>query len=183
MQILRRIVSHRFMPELCLAVGMIVLCIVSRLLPHPPNFTPLGAAALFAGASLSRTWKALLLPLTAMLLSDLIIGMHALAPLIYLAMAAYVLLGRRLSHTPGAGSVLLASLAGSTIFYLITNAGVWLMSYQWTLAGFTRCYVAAIPFFGNTIAGDLSYAALIFGLAALARRTSRLSWGTPELSR
>jgi hypothetical protein len=170
MQTIRRVFSHRLLPELSLVVGMIALCVASRLLPHPPNFTPLGAAALFAGATMSRTWKALALPLTAMLLSDLLIGMHTLAPVIYLAMGGYVLLGRRLATAGGPVRIVTSSLIGSTLFFLITNGAVWMVSYEATLAGLTRCYATAIPFFGNTVAGDLSYSVLLFGLATAAQR-------------
>lgn len=148
-----------------------------RLLPHPPNFTPIGAMALFGGAYLGRRAFAFAAPLGALLLSDLVLGFHGSMPFVYAGVALTVLIGWALASRLSAVTVAGAALASSVLFFGLTNFGVWLTSgmYPLTLAGLTACFVAAIPFFQNTLAGDLFYSALLFGgFALLERRVPRL---------
>jgi hypothetical protein len=136
-----------------------------RLVPHPPNFTPIGAMALFSGAYLGRRSLAFVAPLGAMLLSDAILGFYSGMWVTYLAVALIVLVGwvalSRVSVLRVAG----AAVASSILFFLVSNFGTWALSgmYPHTVAGLEACYVAAIPFFQNTLAGDLFYASLLFG--------------------
>jgi len=144
----------------------------SRLLPHPPNFTPIAAIALFGGASFYDRRVAFLVPLAAMLLSDLVIGFHRLMPLVYGSFALTVLLGFWLRRRRTPQTVLGVALASSAVFFAITNFGVWAMGslYPHTLEGLIAAYVAAIPFFRNTVLGDLCYASVLFGGFALLER-------------
>jgi len=143
----------------------IVLAATLRLAPHPPNFTPIGAMALFSGAYLGRRSLAFVAPLAAMVLSDAVLGFYSGVWITYLAVALIVLLGSlalsRLSVLRVAG----AAIASSVLFFLVSNFGTWALGgmYEHTLAGLSACYIAAIPFFQNTIAGDLFYATLLFG--------------------
>jgi hypothetical protein len=145
-----------------------------RLVPHPPNFTPIGAMALFSGAYLGRRGAvALVAPLGALFLSDLVLGFYRGMPTVYFSVALIVIIGwmalRRVSPIRVGG----ASIASSVLFFVLTNFGMWLSSgfYPRTLAGLEACYIAAIPFFQNTVAGDLFYAAVLFGGFALLERT------------
>jgi len=155
----------------------IVLAAALRLVPHPPNFSPVGAIALFGGAYFGRRALAFAAPLGALLLSDAILGFHSAMAFVYAGVALIVLVGwavrSRLTPLRIAG----AALASSLLFFALTNFGVWLIDgmYPQTLAGLVACYVAAIPFFQNTIAGDLFYSALLFGGFALAE------WQLPML--
>jgi hypothetical protein len=151
---------------------MILGMALVRLLPHPWNFTPIGAMALFGGATFRNRALAFMVPLASLFVSDLVIGLHSLMWAVYGAFALMVVMGGwlrgRRRFLPIAGT----SLAGSLLFFLITNWAVWLsgMTYPKTIAGLLACYVAAIPFFGNTIAGDAFYAAMLFGGFALLER-------------
>ena len=145
-----------------------------RLVPHPPNFTPIGAMALFSGAYLGRRGAvALVAPLGALFLSDLVLGFYRGMPTVYFSVALIVIIGwmalRRVSPVRVGG----AAIASSVLFFVLTNFGMWLSSgfYPRTLAGLEACYIAAIPFFQNTVAGDLFYAAVLFGGFALLERT------------
>ena len=146
-------------------LAAIVFAAVLRLVPHPPNFTPIGAMALFSGAYLGRRALAFAAPLGAMLLSDAILGFYSGMWVTYLAIALIVLVGwvalKRVSPLRVGG----AAVASSAIFFLVSNFGTWALSgmYPNTAAGLAACYVAAIPFFQNTLAGDLFYATLLFG--------------------
>jgi hypothetical protein len=143
----------------------IVAAAALRLVPHPPNFTPIGAMALFSGAYLGRKWLALAAPLGAMLLSDAIIGFYSGFWVTYLAVALIVLLGALALTRKTPLRIGVAAVTSSLLFFLVSNFGVWAGSgmYPHTLNGLAACYVAAIPFFQNTLAGDLFYATFLFG--------------------
>ena len=141
-----------------------------RLAPHPPNFSPIDAMALFSGAYVGRRALAFAAPLLALLLSDLVLGFYAGMNFVYASVALIVLIGWALSGRRTVLRIGVAAIAGSAVFFLITNFGMWLFSgfYPLTPAGLEACYVSAIPFFQNTVAGDLFYATLLFGGFALA---------------
>jgi hypothetical protein len=136
-----------------------------RLVPHPPNFTPIGAMALFSGAYLGRRGLAFVAPLAAMLLSDLVLGFHSGMLFVYAGVALIVLLGSQALSRVTPLRVGGAAIASSILFFAVSNFGTWALSgmYAHTLAGLSACYVAAIPFFQKTVAGDLFYATLLFG--------------------
>jgi hypothetical protein len=154
-------------------LSAILLAAALRLVPHPPNFTPIGAMALFSGAYLGRRGLAFAAPLGAMVLSDAVLGFYSGFWITYVAVALIVAVGflalSRLSVLRIAG----AAIASSVLFFLVSNFGTWAMSgmYPHTLAGLSACYVAAVPFFQNTVAGDLFYAALLFGGFRVAELT------------
>jgi hypothetical protein len=100
-----------------------------------------------------------------MLLSDAILGFYSGVWMTYLAVAAVVLIGVLALARRSVVRIGLAAVASSVIFFLISNFGTWMLSgmYAHTAAGLATCYVAAIPFFQNTVAGDLFYVTLLFG--------------------
>jgi len=153
-------------------ISAVIFAAALRLLPHPPNFTPIGAMALFGGAHLGRRWIAFAAPLGALLLSDLALGFYDGMWVQYLAVAVVVLIGWAALSRVSSMRVIGAALATSLAFFLITNFGTWALSgmYPRTGAGLTACYVAAIPFFQNTVVADLFYAGLLFGGFALLER-------------
>jgi hypothetical protein len=154
-----------------------------RLVPHPPNFSPIDAMALFSGAYLGRRALAFVAPLGALLLGDAIIGFHPYMWATYLSVALIVLLGWVVQARISPVRVGAAAVASSVLFYVVTNFSVWLGSsvYPQTLSGLAACYVAAIPFFQNTLAGDLFYSALLFGGFALVEHfVPRLRAGSPQ---
>jgi hypothetical protein len=153
--------------------SIIVLAVLTRFLPFPPNVAPVAAIALFGGAYFSDKRIAFLLPLGVMLLSDMLIGLHSTLLFVYAAFAIIagigVLLGKKISPLRIAG----ASVAGSVLFYLVTNFGVWLVSgyYPLTIEGLIASYTLAIPFFHYTLIGDLLYCTVIFGAFELAKQS------------
>lgn len=163
---------------------VIILCFilsaaVARILPHPWNFTPLGAMALFSGAKLGRTWRAFLCPLVALFCGDLFVGFHRLMPMVYFSFCLSVLIGIAFENRQSLKPLSAATFLGAAQFFLITNFSVWALgnSYPHSLGGLTACYIAGLPFFGNTIAGDFCYALLFFGGFAIVERLN------PALSR
>ena len=143
-----------------------------RLVPHPPNFTPIAAMALFGAAHLRRSPLAFAAPLGALLLSDLVLGFYAGMWVQYVAVALIVLLGWVALKRVTPIRVGAAAIASSILFFVVTNFGVWMTGamYPHTLAGLAACYVAAVPFFQNTLAGDLFFSGLLFGGFALLER-------------
>lgn len=155
-----------FKPRILILLGLIVLVAVARLLPHPPNFSPVMALALFGGAYFASRWTGLAITGAAMLLSDLALGFHPLMWAVYLSFAAVVLLGGLLrDKRDRLGPVFLATVGGSLLFFITTNFAHWLMfnTYPHTLEGLVACYVAALPFLQNSLAGNLLFVGLLFG--------------------
>jgi len=152
---------------------LIILAAMSRLVPHSPNFTPIGALGLFAGAyiSMRRFW---LVPLAALLISDILIGFYHPVTMVsvYLAFILCAVIGRKvlLEHRSifRVGAI---TLSASVIFFVLSNFGDWLSGFNYpvTWEGLVTCYVMAIPFFGNTVMGDLFYVALLFGIYEMVR--------------
>ncbi len=151
-----------------LTAGLILVGAVSRLLPHPPNVTPLTAMALLGGAYLEG-WIAFAFPLAALLASDLILGFHGTMPFVYASFLAIAWLGRLLKGSRSNGRVLAACLASSLLFFIITNFGVWLGSgmYPRDAQGLAACYAAAIPFLRNSMLGDVAFTGLLFSLQTI----------------
>lgn len=146
-----------------------VLAAAGRFLPHPPNFTPVGGTALFGGAKLGRPWN-YLLPMLIMFVTDLFLGFHATMPYVYVSFLIAVFLGEKFLTRPTAGRVVGVSLISSSLFFTISNLGVWVSGglYPLTIDGLVRSFVMAVPFFQWTVAGDLVYTLGFFGLYALA---------------
>lgn len=159
-------------PRVPVLVALVAAAALSRLLPHPMNFSPIEALALFSGAMFANRWLGLAVPLLAMLAADAILGFHAGMPVVYGTILAITLFGRTLGTAPGAGRVLGASVLGVLFFYFVTNGFVWLQGgmYPMTGAGLAACYAAGIPFLDNQLAGALTYSTLLFGGFALLRQ-------------
>jgi hypothetical protein len=142
---------------------LVFLGALSRLIPHPPNFTAISAVAL-------------LVPLLAMLLSDAIMegmyrmgiwafpGFHSGMWYVYGAFAVVAMIGFWIRSQFSYGRLAIGTLCASVSFFMITNFGVWLSGwYGYTVEGLVACYVAAIPFFRNQAIGDVLFVALFFG--------------------
>ncbi|HTL70123.1 MAG TPA: DUF6580 family putative transport protein [Candidatus Eisenbacteria bacterium] len=142
-----------------------------RLLPHPMNFTPLTAIALFSGMVLPRR-AALAVPVAAMVLSDLVLGLHPLVAVTWGSFLLVALLGSALSNRPGPRTALAGTLAGSLFFFFTTNLAVFLFQdmYPKNASGLAQCFAMALPFFRSMLAGDLLYSAALFGIFAGVKR-------------
>jgi len=152
------------------------LAVIFRLIPHPANFTPVGASSIYGGYRLSRPWN-YLAPLLVMTLSDLFLGAHRTMIYVYLSILLAVWLGERLSTRARPVHVALVALGSSVAFFLITNFGVWKATglYSHTWGGLINCYVMALPFWRNALAGDLIFTGSFFLLPETARWASRLA--------
>ena len=157
-----------------LALAIIALAAALRIAPHPWNFTPVGAMALFSGAIIRDRRLALLFPLLALFAGDIFIGLYTykLMLIVYSSFLVSVAIGFWLRDRRTAGRIGAATLLGAVQFFLVTNFAVWAtgLSYPRNTAGLVACYVAGVPFFWNTLAGDAVYAVLFFGSFALAER-------------
>jgi hypothetical protein len=155
-----------------LIVGMILFAAIIRIVPHPWNLAPVGATALFSGAVIRNRVMAFVFPLLAMVAGDLVVGFHLLMPVVYTSFVISTAMGfwlREKRSTVRLGGVVLVA---AMQFFLITNFGVWMFlnTYPKTFAGLMACYAAGVPFFWNTLAGDICYSALLFGGLFLAER-------------
>src|SRR5579859_6382099 len=152
--------------------SMILAAAASRLIPHPPNVAPITAMALFGGAYLTDKRLAFLMPMAALFLSDLVLGLYGHMEVVYGSFALVALLGLSLRKRRTPLRVAGTALASSVLFFITTNFGVWAFDalYPKTVSGLMACYLAAIPFFRNTLAGDALYTTVLFGGFALAQQ-------------
>jgi hypothetical protein len=159
-------------PRFAVLAGMVLAAAAARLIPHPPNFSPIAALALFGGAQFSDKRAAFLVPLAAMFLGDLVLGLHPLIPVVYGSFALITCLGLALRRRRTALRIAGGAGAGAMLFFVLTNLGVWTFGrmYPHTPAGLLECYLAAVPFFQNTLVSDLLYSAVLFGSLALAEK-------------
>lgn len=150
---------------------IIFFAVILRLIPHPPNFAPIAAMALFGGVYLDKKY-ALIMPFLAMFISDIFLGFHSTMAFVYGSFLITGIIGLSLKSHKTRLNVIAATLISSLLFFLITNFGVWLVSglYPKSLAGLIQSYFFAIPFFRNTLLGDLFYVGLFFGSYELALR-------------
>jgi hypothetical protein len=160
-------------PRTALLTGMVMAAAALRLLPHPMNFAPVGALALFGGASFRCKRMALALPLVSLIAGDIFIGFHRLMPYVYASFLVSVAIGFWLRRSRSVIRLGAGVLAGAIQFFLVTNFALWAASigaYPKTPGGLLACYIAGIPDFWNTLAGDTFYAAVLFGGLALIER-------------
>jgi len=163
--------------RLMVLVGMILSAAASRLIPHPPDFSPVAAMALFAGASFADKRAAFLVPLAGLLLSDLVLGFYEITPIVYAGFALIVCFGFWVRRKRTVARIAVAAASSAAVFFAVANFGVWAIEHQYpkTPAGLAECYVAAIPFFQNMLLSNLLYSGLLFGgLAVAENRFCRL---------
>jgi hypothetical protein len=162
------------LPYALIAAGALL-----RLAPHPPNFAPIGALALFGGGVLPRPWG-VVVPLAAMALSDIRLGFGPGTAWVYASFVLIALLGSTALRRRNVLRIVGTSVGASLLFYAVTNFGEWLGPlYPHTPTGLAASYIAAIPFFRNTALSDLGYTLALFGIhesvLRLVRRPARVS--------
>ena len=164
--------------NLLLIIGFILLGIVTRIIPHPPNFTALGAIALFGGAFIHNKKIAFTMPMLIMIASDFILG-YNITLSVYLGFLIMVFIGMYLQEKQNSLRIINATLIGSLIFFFITNFSVFLTSslYPKSIGGLIECYTLAIPFFINTLSSNIIYSLIMFyGYNAIHKRIITTSY-------
>jgi hypothetical protein len=154
-----------------LASVLIALAALSRLIPHPMNFAPITAIALFGGVYFNGKFSPVL-PLAALFISDIFLGFYSGIVWVYGSVLLIVAIGLIIRRYKTVPVVFGATMAGSLLFFLITNFGVWQagMFYTKDFTGLVECYTAAIPFYRNSLMGDLFYVAVMFGVYELVMK-------------
>ena len=158
-----------------LAIGLVIIGILSRCIVHAPNFTPLLAITLFAGAFLPKR-QAIIVPISLFVITDLIIGLHSVVAFTWGSVGLIALMGLYLKRKKSIKNVALTSFFSAIVFYVVTNFGVWaiMSTYPKTLAGLIDCYVMAIPYFRNTLVSTVLYSLVMFaGYEYLANRIKK----------
>lgn len=167
---------------------LILMAAFSRIIPHPSNFTAIGAVGIFSAVVVSNRLLALSLPLIAMWVSDLVINNIVYSSpsgfmwftqglvWIYLGIVAHCLSAWWLAKRQTVPNIVAASAMGALLFFLLSNFGVWIGStmYPHTPAGLAMCYAAGIPFFGNMLAGDLFFGIVLFGIYFLLKNKAKV---------
>ena len=166
--------------KVVLIISIIFLVSLTRIFPHPPNFTPILALAIFGGAYLPNRITAISLPIISMFISDLIIGFHSQIFTVYAAIILLSILGH-LMKTKNFKNFAITGFTGSLIFFIITNFSVWLGGslYPLTIDGIIQCYIMAIPFFHNTLISTILFLTILFfGYTFAEKKISNLKIST-----
>ena len=146
-------------------ISLILILAFARLIPHPPNFTPIIAVALISGYFFKNINLSLLTLLVAMLLSDLFIGFYENMIFVYASLLIITFIFHKISNKINFKNLFIYGFAGSLIFFIVSNFGVWALgspgvydiAYDKSLSGLIQCYILAIPFFGNTFISTLIF--------------------------
>ena len=147
-------------------ISLILILALARLIPHPPNFTPIIAVALISGYFFKNINLSLLILLFAMLLSDLFIGFYENMIFVYASLLLITFVFHKISKKINYKNLFIYCFAGSLIFFIFSNFGVWALgspgvldvAYERNISGLVECYILAIPFFGNTFLSTLIFA-------------------------
>ena len=147
-------------------ISLILILAFARLIPHPPNFTPIIAVALISGYFFKNINLSLLTLLVAMLLSDLFIGFYENMIFVYASLLVITFIFHKISNKINFKNLFIYGFVGSLIFFIVSNFGVWALgspgvydiAYEKSLSGLLQCYILAIPFFGNTFISTLIFA-------------------------
>ena len=154
------------------AIILIIILAFSRLIPHPPNFTPILGMAVFAGAVFDKKVYSFLILLLAMILSDLFLGFHSSMFAIYFAICLNVVIGIYFINTIYYSKIFISLVSGSLVFFIITNFTVWFFSgmYPYSLEGLLACYTMGLPFLQNTIISSVLYGVGAFFIFELSNK-------------
>ena len=150
--------------------SIIILAVLSRLVPHPPNFAPITGIALFSSKKINNKLFGVFLPIIPLFISDLFIGISFINIFVYLSFVIIYFLGS-ISSKIGVKLVFLSSV----IFFILTNLGVWYLGYPRNVEGLITCFTLAVPFFVNTILGDLFYSFIFFRSYKAAKKFKVIS--------
>jgi hypothetical protein len=165
--------------DLVIVAGLVALGVAARLLPHEPNFTPIAASTLFAATVLRTRLLAFAVPILALVISDMVLAseMTSIRTVVYAMFMLPAVVAFLPERTRALGMFVPAIIAYSLLFFVTTNLAVWAFSgmYPLTAAGLATCYAAALPFLPQTVIGDLFWAAVLFGGAALLQLAPRLA--------
>jgi hypothetical protein len=157
--------------KMAIGVILVLAAAFSRLIPHPMNFAPITAIALFGGMYFDKRF-APILPLAALMISDYFLGFYEGIVWVYSGFLLISVLGMFAARKRSFAVITGSTVAGSILFFVITNFGVWQSGvlYPLTMTGLTECYIAAVPFFRNALVGDLFYSGVLFGSVALIEK-------------
>ena len=159
-------------------IGLVLILILSRLIPHPPNFTPIVAVAIMSGYLFKNIYLSFATLLVSMLVADAFIGFYENIFFVYLSLLFLVYIFYKLGRKINLKNLFLYSFAGSILFFIITNFGVWLLGspgldnvpYEKNLQGLIKCYILAIPFIKNTVLSTLIFSYSVLSVNSLKKK-------------
>ena len=143
-------------------IGLILILALSRLIPHPWNFTPVLALGIFSGFFFKQFSKSFFIVVVAMFIGDIFLGFHATMFFTYISLSVAVILGLCIKYFKFK-EILLSGMISSVCFFIVTNFGAWLTlpMYEKSFSGLIESYILAIPFFHNTLLSTLLYLVII----------------------
>ena len=155
---------------------LVVLISLTRLIPHPPNFTPIISISILSGMFFGRKFYAFGIPIISFLIADYYLGFYNISIWVYSALFMIIYSSSVLNFNLNLKGVILSSCFGSFLFFIITNFGVFILGYPHSIEGFIACYTLAIPFFHNTLISTLLYSITIYSLYNSSKSKAVLHW-------
>lgn len=152
--------------DIIVALLLVSFGYLTRVVPHMANFSPMIGLAVFSGFYFRRNALSLIVPLVTIFLTDMAIGFYDIMIVIWASYLAMSLLTRRFMKQGSTIQAAIAGLGGASLFFVVTNFAVWASGqmYVMSLQGLVDCYVAAIPFFRNTLVSGVVYSVIFFGV-------------------
>ena len=164
-------------------ISLILILALARLIPHPPNFTPIVAVAIMSSCFFRNIYLSFAVIIVSMLLADVFVGFYNNMFFVYASLLLIAFIFYKISKKINLKNLFFYGFAGSLIFFIISNFGVWALgspgaygvAYEKSLNGLIECYILAIPFFGNTFMSTLifAYPAIFIYKSLPARSSSR----------
>jgi hypothetical protein len=150
--------------NIILSIALIAFVIITRLLPHISNFTPIFAIGIFAAYTFKNRWISILLPISAMFLSDIFLGFYSEIWAVYTSMAIAHFTNYKFAQSNKAKNIAISSFVAPTIFFILSNLAVFASWYPHTIVGLSECYISALPFYGATLVSTFAFSFLIWGV-------------------
>ena len=154
----------RIFKKECFPISLILILAFARLIPHPPNFTPIIAVAIMSSYFFRNIYLSFVVIIISMLLADIFIGFYGHIFFVYLSLLLITAVFTQIGRTIKIGNLFIFGFFGSLIFYLVSNFGVWALSgmYEQNLVGLVECYILALPFFTNTFLSTIFFSYAVF---------------------
>lgn len=153
--------------NILISIILLTLLIISRLIPHLANFTPVFAIGLFSYSLFKKQYLSFIIPLIGMIITDAIIGFYPNVWAVYLSMVIAIVLSNLINTPKKQLTIITRSLSAPTIFFVLSNLSVFFVWYPFNLEGFISCYVNAIPFYGYSVVSTLAYSYVFISLYSL----------------
>ena len=147
-----------------LPISLVFILSLSRLIPHPPNFTPIITVAIMSSYFFKNVYLSAVVLIISMVIGDIFIGFYVNMIFVYISLLCITVFFFKASKRMNSKNLIIFAFSGSLVFFFISNLGVWILGdlYEKNLNGLVQCYIMAIPFFKNTLMSTIIFSYIAF---------------------